>query len=120
MPRVTRAKIGAVLIREMEPRRWRASWTDPLTKKWVRRVLPVSGYQEAVRQAEAINAEIAQGQGFEGRLRGSTGPTVADAVLEAVQHTNASENTRQITSIAITRLLLTCSARCRASRLGPR
>ena len=75
MPKVSQIKIGSVLVKETAPRRWRASWTDPLTKKWIRRVLPVSGFRDAVRQAEIISAELAKGKGFAGRMVTSSGRT---------------------------------------------
>ncbi|NQU41822.1 site-specific integrase [bacterium] len=82
-------------MKEVGPRKWRASWTDPLTKKHVRRILPASGYREAEEQAKDINSQLAVGKGFGGRLRGSAGHSVSDAVLEAVKHSNANQGTRK-------------------------
>ena len=95
MPRVLQTKVGSVFLKEVATRKWRASWTDPTTKKHIRRVLPAGSFRQALEQAQEINKHLAAGRGFGGRLRGSTGHTVADAVLEAVRHTDASLMTRR-------------------------
>ena len=95
MPKVTQTKIGRVFLREIEPRKWRADWRDPITRQRVRRVLPVVDFKEAQKRAKEINEEIAEGRGFRGRLRGTTGHLIGDAVQEAVKHSNASRATRK-------------------------
>ena len=56
MPKLARAKIGVILIRELEPRKWRASWVDPVTRKHIRRLLPAATFQDAEKAAREINA----------------------------------------------------------------
>jgi len=94
MPRVTEIKVGSVFLKEVKPRKWKASWTDPLTKRHTRRMLPATEYREAERMAKDINSKVAQGRGFGGRLRGSDGHTVSAAVIEAIKHTNANGRSR--------------------------
>jgi integrase len=94
MPKKTEFQEGRVYVKEVEPRKWRASWTDPLTKRHVRRVLPVSAFEDAVKEAKTINEKVSAGHGFTGRLRGSVGHTVADAVTEAVNNSGASDTTK--------------------------
>lgn len=94
MPKIEKSHIGQVFLREIEPRKWRASWTDPLTKRHIRRILPAAAYREAEEQVKAINRTLAQGKGFGGQIRGSSGHTIREAVLEAVRHTGANEDTR--------------------------
>lgn len=96
MPKVTQIKIGQVLVKEIAPRKWRASWTDPASKRHIRRILPGANFKEAEAQAKEINATLAQGKGFGGRLRGTAGGhAIADAVLEAVKHSDANDRTRK-------------------------
>ena len=95
MPRVTQKKVGQVFLKEIDKGKWRVDWRDPLTKRRHRVILPASSFKEAMQQAQRINSEIAAGRGFSGRLRGTAGHTVSDAVLEAVKHTNANERTRR-------------------------
>lgn len=95
MPKITQTKVGSIYIREIEPRKWRASWIDPLTKRHLRRILPAATFEEARAQAKEINAAIAQGKGFGGRVRGRVGHTFSDAVVEAVQHSQARERTKR-------------------------
>jgi integrase len=96
MPKVTQAKIDQqVLLREVQPGTWRADWRDPLTKRRHRVVLPVSSFKEAQRKAKEISDELSAGRGFGGRLRGSVGHLVGDAVMEAIKHTDANERTRK-------------------------
>ena len=94
MPKLARAKIGVILIRELEPRKWRASWVDPVTRKHIRRLLPAATFQDAEKAAREINRTVAQGRGFAPRLRGVVGHTVKDAIIETVKHTGANERTR--------------------------
>ena len=95
MPKITRIQIGSVYLKEVEHRKWRASWTDPITKKWIRRILPAAAFREAEKQAQEINKELAAGKGFGGRLRGTVGHTVREAIHEAVKHTDANDRTRR-------------------------
>ena len=95
MPKISQMRVGTVYLKEVRGEKWRASWTDPLTKRHMRRILPASSFQEAKKQAKGINTDLAAQKGFGGRLRGSTGHSVADAVLEAVKHSDASERTRK-------------------------
>lgn len=95
MPKITQTKVGSVYLREVEPRKWRASWTDPLTHRHIRRVLPAATFKQAEVLAKEINAEIAQGRGFAPKMRGTSGHTVSDAVLEAIKHSNANDRTRK-------------------------
>lgn len=95
MPKVTKTKVGQVLLKEVQPNKWRASWVEPLTGRWIRRILPGTTFKEARLQAREINAILAQRKGFHGRLRGSTGHTVSDAILEAVKHTDANARSRK-------------------------
>src|SRR5688572_28158860 len=95
MPKITQMQVGLVFVRETAPNKWRASWTDPLTKRHIRRVLPVSSFQDAKKKAQGINDEIAHGHGFSGRLGGSVGHCVSDAIVEAVKHTDANDKTRK-------------------------
>lgn len=88
-------KVGLVLVKQMGRGKWRASWMDPVRKNYVRRVLPASSFREAERQAREINAAIAQGMGFGGKLRGASGHTVTEAIIEAVKHSDANEQTRK-------------------------
>ena len=95
MPKVTKTRIGQVLVREMAPGKWRGSWVDPTSKRHVRRRLPATSYREAVEQAKVINQSLAAGKGFGGRLRGaSSGHSVRDAIIEAVRSTGAAERTK--------------------------
>ena len=95
MPKITKTRVGSVYLREMEPRRWRASWTDPLTKRHIRRMLPAASFEDAAKAAKIINKEIAQGRGFSGKMRGSVGHSVAAAGAEAIRHAGVSERTRR-------------------------
>lgn len=96
MPKIERLKVGQVLLREVSPRKWRASWVDPSSKRHMRRVLPAATFKEAERIAREINEEIASGKGFSPRLRGGGGlRSVEDAILEAVKHSDANERTRK-------------------------
>ncbi len=95
MPKITQTRVGSIYLKEIEPRKWRASWTDPLTKRHKRRVLPAATFKQAEAQAKEINAAIAQGRGFAPRMRGTAGHTVNDAVFEAVKHSNANDRTRK-------------------------
>lgn len=95
MPKIKQMQVGKVFVKETSSGRWRASWTDPLTKRHIRRMLPCSSHTEARLQAEDINANLAQGMGFAGRQRGVSGHEVHEAVLEAVKHSNANERTRK-------------------------
>lgn len=95
MPKITQTRIGSVFLKEITPRKWRASWTDPLTKRHVRRILPAATFRQAEAQAKEINSYLAQGRGFGGKLRGSGGHSISDAVLESIKHSSASERVRR-------------------------
>lgn len=95
MPKVTKTRVGSVFLKEERAGKWRASWTDPPTRRHLRRILPAASYTEALEQAKEINRQLALGKGFAGRLRGSAGHSVSDAVLEAVRHTAANDQSRK-------------------------
>ena len=50
MPRILQTKVGSVFLREIKPRKWRASWTDPTKKKKkrLRRILPAASFRQAM------------------------------------------------------------------------
>lgn len=95
MPRLSSTKIGNVYIKRRRSGRWRACWVDPLTKRYVRRLLPATGFKEAQKQARVIHQELAAGRGFSPRQRGTVGHSINQAVLEAVKHSDANERTRR-------------------------
>lgn len=95
MPRVSRLKVGLVLIRETKPGVWRGAWTDPESKKYVRRRLPGTSFRAAKAEAEEINRTLGQGRGFGAKLRGGGGHTVAAACIETIRHSGGNDRTRQ-------------------------
>lgn len=94
MPKVTEKKFTCVLLKEIRPGTWRVDYRDPLTRKRSRILLPVSSFKDAEKEAKAINDRVGSGKGFSGRIRGSVGHTVKDAVKEAIKHSGANEVTR--------------------------
>jgi site-specific recombinase XerD len=99
MPRKNEGKSGRVFLKQVEPGKWRASWTDPVTRKHTRRVLPCSTYADANRIANQINATLAEGRGYAIKLRGRSGHSVTEAGIEAIRHTDANAETRRDYSI---------------------
>lgn len=95
MPKVTGFKMGFIHVKEVEKGKWRADWRDPLTKKRIRRVLPASNYKKAREHAGKINADVEKGRGFTGRMRGTIGHVLKDAVIEAIAHSDANQKTRE-------------------------
>lgn len=94
MPKVTESQVGQVFIKEKRPHKWCASWTCPITRKHVRRILPASDFKTAESLAKEINVTLAQGKGFGGRLRGAVGHTITNAIKEAVLHSGGNLRTR--------------------------
>jgi len=95
MPKITATKVGSVFLKQVGAGKWRVSYMDPLMHKHVRQMLPAASFEDARDQAKTINRDVASERGFQGRLRGRAGHTIADLVLEAVRHTNATEQTRK-------------------------
>ncbi len=94
MPKIASTRVGSVFLKQLPGGRWRASWTDPLTRRWIRRKLPAATFRDATEQARTINREIARDRGFGGRLRGGSGHGVLEAILMAVKATSANPRVR--------------------------
>lgn len=95
MPKKKQFKVGIVRVKEIRPNVWQADWRDPLTKRRPRRIIPFVKFKDVQAEAERINREVALGHEFKGRVRGSTGHLIEEAVLEAIKHTDANEKTRR-------------------------
>ncbi len=95
MPKKPFLEWGLVKAREREDGRWVATWTDPLTRKYIRRVLTAADRKEALDTAKTINAELTVGRGFSKKLRGVTGHTINEASQEAIRRRDADLRTRQ-------------------------
>lgn len=94
MPRKVEFHAGMVFVKLMPDGRWRASWTDPVTRRHVRRVLPSATYEEAREAAKGINRDVSAGRRYNVKLRGKSGHSVSEAAMEAIRHTDARPETR--------------------------
>ncbi len=95
MPKVTRRKIGFVLIRFLpERKQWRASFRDQ-DGRYVRRLLWTSDYAEAVTIAEQINRRLLQGRGYLPSARRTDNHSVRETLEESIRHSGGNEKTKR-------------------------
>jgi integrase len=94
MPKITRKKIGSVLIRFLPTRNeWRASYRDR-DGHYVRRLLQTALYDEAVTIAERINTALLQNKGYLPVASRANGHSVKDALEESIRHAGGNKKTK--------------------------
>lgn len=95
MPKVTRKKIGLVLIKFLPNRKqWRASFRDR-DGCYARRLLWTSEYGEAAKMAEQINSSLLEGKGYLPSRKRTTQYTIKQALEESLQHAGGNGETKR-------------------------
>lgn len=88
------AKVGLVSLKQFSDGSWQVRWWDASTRKYIRRKIPATSYTEAVAMAKVYNQDIAGDKGFMPSMRGKAGHTVTDAILEAIDNSDAHGKTK--------------------------